>query len=153
MGALFNGKDAAECTEIFMGILELVCKDIIPKKRTWSKSKILRERKRLLNRLKMLKRQKHSLLGKCKRKWIEKKILETELKITEHRRNERKLKEKKVLENMDKDPKISYDYIKEQNKSDNAVGPFKKKKKKYLRCSGDMSSTGRTIQLRVQPSN
>ena len=32
----------------------------------------------------------------------EKKILETELKITEHRRNERQLNEKKVLENMDK---------------------------------------------------
>merc|ERR1712198_115380 len=66
--ALFNGKDAAECTEIFMRILELVCKDIIPKKRTWSKSRIPRERKRLLNRLKMLKRQKHIVQGKCKRK-------------------------------------------------------------------------------------
>ena len=84
--ALFNGKDADECTEIFMGILELVCKDVIPKKRTWSRSKIPRERKRLLNRLKMLKRQKHIVQGKCKRKEIEK-ILETELKITEHRRN------------------------------------------------------------------
>ena len=51
------------------------------------------------------------------------------MKITEHRRNERRLKEKKVLENMDKDPKIFYDYIKEQNKRDNAVGPFKKNKK------------------------
>merc|ERR1711915_1022603 len=151
--ALFDGKDAVECTEIFMGLMELVCKDIIPKRRTCSKSGIPRERKRLLNRLKMLKRQKHIVHGKCKRKEIEKKILETEMKITEHWRNERKLKEKKVLEDMDKDPKISYDYIKEQNKSDNAVGPFKKKKKKYLRCSGDMSSTGRTIQLRVQPSN
>ena len=30
---------------------------------------------------------------------------------------------------MDKDPKIFYDYIKEQNKRDNAVGPFKKNKK------------------------
>merc|ERR1712198_92857 len=57
--ALFNRKDAAECTEIFMGILELVCKDIIQKKRTWCKSRIPWERKRLLNRLKMLKKQKH----------------------------------------------------------------------------------------------
>merc|ERR1712120_87240 len=100
-----------------------------PKKRTWSKSRILRERKRLLNRLKMLKRQKHIVHGKCKRKEIERKILETELKITEHRRNERRLKEKKVLENMDKDPKLFYDFIKEQNKRDNAVVPFKKNKK------------------------
>ena len=30
---------------------------------------------------------------------------------------------------MDKDPKIFYDYIKEQNRRDNAVGPFKKEKK------------------------
>ena len=30
---------------------------------------------------------------------------------------------------MDKDPKISYDYIKEQIRRDNAVGPFKKNKK------------------------
>ena len=51
-----------------MGILELVCKDVIPKKRTWSKSRIPRERKRLLNRVKMLKRQKHIVQGKCKRK-------------------------------------------------------------------------------------
>merc|ERR1712121_38499 len=106
-----------------MGIMELVCKDTIPKKRTWSKSRIPRERKRLLNRLKMLKRQKHIVQGKCRKKEIEKKFLETELKITEHRRNERKLKEKKVLENMDKDPKIFYVYIKEKNKRDNTVGP------------------------------
>ena len=56
-----------ECTEIFMGIMELVCKDIIPKRRTGSKSGIPRERKRLLNRLKMLKRQTH-----CTRKMQEK---------------------------------------------------------------------------------
>ena len=86
----------------------------------------------MLNRLKMLKRQKHIVQGKCKRKEIEKKIFETELKITDHRRKERKLKEKKVLENMDKDPKIFYDYIKEQNKRNNAVGPFKKNKKIHI---------------------
>merc|ERR1712179_45337 len=48
-----------ECTYIFMKCLLNICMKLIPRKNTKGKSRIPRERKKLLNRLKMLKRTKH----------------------------------------------------------------------------------------------
>ena len=54
---IFEGRNVEECTHIFIEIIKTICLKIIPRKKK-SKSKILRERKMLLNRSKMLKRKK-----------------------------------------------------------------------------------------------
>ena len=43
---------------IFIEIIKTICMEIIPRKNKISNSKIPRERKMLLNRIKMLKRKK-----------------------------------------------------------------------------------------------
>ena len=56
---IFEGRDVEECTYIFLEIIKTICLREIPRKNNKSKSKISRERKMLLNRIKMLKRKKH----------------------------------------------------------------------------------------------
>ena len=56
---IFEGRDVEECTYIFLEIIKTICLREIPRKNKKSKSKIPRERKMLLNRIKMLKRKKH----------------------------------------------------------------------------------------------
>jgi len=52
---LFNDKDTETCTNIFMEYLLMLCFKFIPRKKAKSKSKIPKERKKLLNRLKIPK--------------------------------------------------------------------------------------------------
>merc|ERR1712189_157882 len=92
-----------------------ICSRKIPKKKQ-NKSNIPKERKRLLNRIKMLKRKKRRKQverNKEKIKDIETSILETELKIKNHREDEINSKEEKVIDNMKDNPKIFFNYIKE----------------------------------------
>ena len=58
--AIFEGRNVEECTYIFLEIIKMICLEMIPRKNKTSKSKIPRERKMLLNRIKMLKRKKQS---------------------------------------------------------------------------------------------
>ena len=122
---LFNGKDTETCTNIFMKYLLILCFKLIPRRKTNSKSKIPKERKKMLNRLKMLKRNKHRACNNIKEKIIEKRILETESKLIEHRKQERALNETRVIGKMENNPKILFDYIKKQKNRDTKIGPFK----------------------------
>merc|ERR1711962_1578306 len=91
-------------------------------------SNIPKDRKRLLNRIKMLKRKKKRKQverNKEKIKDIETDILETELKIKKHREDEINSKEEKVIDNMKDNPKIFFNYIKELKNKDTQIGPFK----------------------------
>ena len=108
-----------------MTILQMICNNLIPKKTTESNSKIPRERKKLINRLKMLKRQKHIEQKRYKQKDIEDRIIETETRLLDHRKQEMKFKEEKVIENMKNNPKALFSYIKKQNGRDTGIGPFK----------------------------
>ena len=81
---LFHGLNNEECTDLFLYCIKKICLWIIPKKKRNNGSNIPRERKKLLNRIKMLKRKKHKERKKTKIKYIEVKILETELKLKEH---------------------------------------------------------------------
>ena len=56
---IFEGMNAEECTYIFIEIIKSICLELIPLRNRISKSKIPRERKMLLNRIKMLNRKKH----------------------------------------------------------------------------------------------
>ena len=111
---LFHGLNNEDCTELLLYCIKKNCLKEIPKKKQ-NKSNIPKERKRLLNRIKMLKRKKRRKQmerNKEKIKDIETNILETELKIKEHREHEINTKEEKVIDNMKDNPKIFFNYIK-----------------------------------------
>ncbi|CAL4081788.1 unnamed protein product, partial [Meganyctiphanes norvegica] len=99
--------------------------EIYPKETYRRKKQDPRERKMLLNRMKMLKRTKHRTQNKKKREELSEKIKETEYMLINHRKEERWVTEKNVLENMKKNPKVLFDYINKQNNRDTKIGPFK----------------------------
>ena len=92
---IFEDKDVEECTYIFLEIIKTICLREIPRKNKKSKSKIPRERKMLLNRIKMLKRKKHCAKNMKDRRKIEESIMETETALSEIRNQERYINEKK----------------------------------------------------------
>jgi len=89
-------------------------------------SKIPKERKKLHNRIKMLKRAKHKAYSNERKRRCEKMILETEKKIIESKRIERLEKEKQCIESMKENPKVFYAFINKQRSRRIEVGPFKK---------------------------
>merc|ERR1711889_4510 len=56
--ALFHGLNNENCTELLLYCIKEICLIKIPKKKKRNKNNIPKERKRLLNRIKMLKRKK-----------------------------------------------------------------------------------------------
>merc|ERR1712240_892489 len=87
---LFHVLNNVNCTELLLYCIKEICLIKLPKKKR-NKSNIPKERKRLLNRIKMLKskkRRKQMERNKERIKDIETNILETELKIKEHREHE-----------------------------------------------------------------
>merc|ERR1712240_174513 len=96
---LFHGLNNENCTELLLYCIKEICLIKIPKKKKRNKNNIPKERKRLLNRIKMLKRKK-------RRKQVE--------------RNK-----EKVIDNMKDNPKIFFNYIKEQKNKGTQIGPFK----------------------------
>ena len=76
----------------------------------------------------MLKRKKHITRNRNKEKSIENNILETEIKLKEHRDQEKYTMEKKVIDNMKENPKVLFDYIRRQKDRDTKIGPFKRGK-------------------------
>merc|ERR1712055_721887 len=55
---LFEGKNNEECTEILIYFIKKICAWKIPKKKNKFRNHIPKERKTLLNRIKMIKRKK-----------------------------------------------------------------------------------------------
>merc|ERR1712082_452638 len=115
-GKLFEGKSNEECTEMFINCIKKICLQLIPKKNHKRKSRIPRVRKNMLNRIKMLKRKKKGTRNKSKIKRIENSIIETEISLQEHRKQEK---------NMIENPKLFYDYIRKQKDRHTRIGPFK----------------------------
>ena len=81
----------------------------------------------LHNRIKMLKQKKYRAYNNEWKKSFKKKILETEQKIIESKRNERLDKEKQCIESMKDNPKVFYSFINKQRNRRVEVGPFKKR--------------------------
>ena len=52
-------------------------------------------------------------------------IREIESEIIRHKKNENKIKEERVIENINKKPKMFYKFIKNQENRDTSIGPFK----------------------------
>jgi len=123
----FESKDAIESGKYMLEKLTKYAEENAPKRNTQSNgSKIPRERKKLHNRIKMLKRKKHSAYSKERKRRCEKMILETEQKIIESKRNERLEKEKQCIESMKENPKVFYSFINKQRNRRVEIGPFKK---------------------------
>ena len=125
---LFEGKNNEECTEIFIYFIKKICAWKIPKKKNKFRNHIPKERKTLLNRIKMIKRKKHKERNKTKVKSMEKSIIEAEIKLKEHREQECNTMENKVIDNMKENPKVLFDYIRRQKDKDTKIGPFKRGK-------------------------
>merc|ERR1712030_184914 len=92
-----------------------------------------KEVKKLLNRIKMLKREKRKAYSKEKKKIFESRILETEKEIIKFKQKKKNESEKHTIECMKVNPKIFYSIINKQKNRKNKVGPFKEKKKKKKR--------------------
>merc|ERR1711889_33876 len=83
----FETKDSIQNGEEFLEIITNNAKENAPKRRQQGKNeKMPIERKKLHNRLKMLKREKHQAYSKERKKRFDKKIIETEQKIIDHKR-------------------------------------------------------------------
>ena len=78
---IFKEKNVVECTQIFLWIVTMICCQLIPKKINKYKEKIPRERKKMLNRIKMLKRKRHNTKNRNDRIKLEECITETEKRL------------------------------------------------------------------------
>ncbi|CAL4061309.1 unnamed protein product, partial [Meganyctiphanes norvegica] len=121
---IFKDKDTETCLEILLITIINLCKKYIPEKTVKTRSIIPKKRKKLFNKIKMLRRSKRRAINR-KKEEIDRKILEVEKEILIDKREERNEREKRVIDNMNKNPKMFHDFIKNKEKRDNKIGPFK----------------------------
>merc|ERR1712179_495351 len=86
---------------------------------------IPREVKKLLNRIKMLKREKHKACTKEKKKGIENRIFETEEKLIKTKQKKKHESERRAIDCMKENPKMLYSIMNKQKNRKNEIGPFK----------------------------
>ena len=122
---LFEKGNAIETTEEFLNKIAKISMENIPKKRKEEDRKIPKDIKKLVNRIKMLKRDKHKAKSEEKKKAIENKIVETEVELLERKRRKKLEGEKKAIECMKDNPKMFYSLVNKQKNRKNEVGPFK----------------------------
>merc|ERR1712002_1261685 len=79
-------------------------------------------------------------MGNKRKKVIDNKILEVEKEILNHKKEERDIKEKRVIENMNKKPKIFHDFIKNKENRDSKLGPLKIEGE-YIRNNKEICNT------------
>ena len=123
--SILQDKDTIDGSKEFESTLSSIFIENIPKRIIRPNHSIPRERKKLINRIKMLKRNKHRARSIVKKNIIEGKILETEQKLLEQKRNEKLYREQKAIECMEKNPKMLFSYIKQQKNRHTEIGPFK----------------------------
>merc|ERR1711867_251519 len=120
-----NGK-AIEVIEYLLEKLNEICIEIVPKRNNeGKKKKIPKEMKNLLNRIKMLRRDKDKAYSKEKKKQIDNKICETEKQLIQTKRTIKLKNERRAIECMKENPKILYSIRNRQKNRRNEIGPFK----------------------------
>merc|ERR1712215_581030 len=120
-----SGK-AIEVIEYLLEKLNEICIEIVPKSNKEGKKKnIPKETKNLLNRIKMLKRDKRRAYSKEKKKQIDNEICETEKKLIQTRQKNKLKKERQAKECMKENPKMLYSIKNKQKNRRNEIGPFK----------------------------
>ena len=124
---VLKNKNTYECTTILNNRINEISRKYIPLKGKHSgKRKIPRERKRLLGRLKMLRRQIRKTTNKEKKDEINERVIETDKLLIEARRKEKIKKELDIVENIPKNNKLLFSYAKKENQRRNEIGPFEK---------------------------
>merc|ERR1711984_23585 len=119
-----NG-DAIEIIIILLNMLNILCMKGVPRKNNEGKKRgTPKEVKKLLNRIKMLKREKRKAHRKEKKKIFESRILETEKEIIKFKQKKKHESEKHAIECMKVNPKIFYSIINKQKNRKNKVGTF-----------------------------
>merc|ERR1712121_494802 len=136
---IFNGKDVKTCLNIFLEIIMELCNKYIPMKKTRNKNIIPKRRKQLFQKIKLLRRSK-TKANKKRKKEIDNKILEAQKEIMNHKKEERARKEKMVIENMNKKPRIFHDFIKNKENRENKLGPLKVEGQ-YIRNNKEICNT------------
>ena len=123
-----ENKSMEELNEYLIIQIIRICRELIPKKsdtRKDAQRKIPRARRKLLGRMKMLKRGKRKAVSNSKKDEIDKKIQEVEKQLIDERMKERLRNEKKIVERIQKNPKVLYSYVKKENGRKNEIGPLR----------------------------
>ena len=136
---IFKDKDTNTCLIMLLEIIINLCNKYIPEKKFITKSIIPKKRKKLFNKIKMLRRSKRTANNR-KKEEIDRKIIEVEKEIIIDKKEERSLREKRVIENMIKKPKLFYGFIKNKENRENKIGPFKMEGK-YVTQDKDICNT------------
>merc|ERR1712002_939774 len=117
---------ALEVIEYLLEKLNEICIEVVPKRNNeGKKKKIPKEIKNLLNRIKMLRRDKHKAYSKEKKKQIDNKICETEKQLIQTKQKNKLKNERQAIECMKENPKMLYSIRIKQKDRRNEIGPFK----------------------------
>merc|ERR1712215_298894 len=120
-----SGK-AIEVIEYLLEKLNEICIEIVPKRHGEGKKKnIPKEIKNLLNRIKMLKRDKHRAYSKEKKKQLDNRIYETEKQLIQTKQKNKLKKERQAIDCMKENPKMLYSIRNKQKNRRNEIEPFK----------------------------
>merc|ERR1712120_46889 len=131
-----NSGKAIEVIEYLLEKLYEICIEIVPKRNKEGKKKnIPKEIKNLLNRIKMLKRDKHRAYSKEKKKQIDNKICETEKQLVQTRQKTKLKKERQAIECMKENPKMLYSI---RNKQKNRRNDIEVTEEEIIKASDDL---------------
>ena len=123
-----ESKNTITLIDDLLNNLNDICEEKSPKRKKNGKNDRIRippERKRLLGRMKMLKRDKRKAVSESKKIELSEKILIVENELVQQRKKERLKDENKVIRNMKENPKVLYSYVNRENKKRVEIGPFK----------------------------
>ena len=123
-----ESKDTIILIEDLLKNLNNICEEKTPKRKKNGKKdriRIPKERKKLLGRMKMIKRDRRKAVSESKKEELSEKILIVENELVQQRKKERLKDENKVIRNMKENPKALYSYVNRENKKKVEIGPFK----------------------------
>ena len=122
----FNDLNTVEKLERFNAILSGCCKNTVPRKRSSKpmKSRVPHKRKVLMRKRCKTKRKLKATTSLPARKKLEKKLQEIEQNLKSSHINERRMSEKKAIENIKVNSKFFFSYAKKYSKTIDGVGPL-----------------------------
>ena len=123
---IYKEKDTLEISKDLEEKILNICMKNFPKKTQIRKNPKgpPKERKTIINRIRMLRRNKDKK-SKKKRAKIDKQIEESEAELLKIKRKEKLVHEAKIIDCMKENPKMLFSYVKKQRNRINEIGPFK----------------------------
>merc|ERR1712226_173144 len=122
---LCNERETFEIVEELLTTFKTLSHENIPKKKNNGRNRgIPKEIKKLLNRIKMLKRNKQKATGVEKKKIIENEICKTEEELIKTKRKMKLDSESRAINCMKKNPKMLYAIVNKQKNRKKLSRPF-----------------------------